>query len=99
MSFARAIGAPGEKTGDLVFNTAMSGYHEILTDPSYTGQAVLMTYPLIGNYGVAEEDAESGRAWAEAFVIREVSSIPSSHRSDISLPDWLRRRASWPSMG
>ncbi|HIF40843.1 MAG TPA: glutamine-hydrolyzing carbamoyl-phosphate synthase small subunit [Planctomycetes bacterium] len=87
----RAIGAPGEKTGDLVFNTAMSGYHEILTDPSYSGQTVLMTYPLIGNYGVAEEDAESDKAWAEAFVIREISSIPSSHRSDISLPDWLRR--------
>jgi carbamoyl-phosphate synthase small subunit len=87
----RAIGAAGEKTGDLVFNTAMSGYHEILTDPSYSGQTVLMTYPLIGNYGVAEEDAESGKAWAEAFVVREVSSIASSHRSDISLPDWLRR--------
>jgi carbamoyl-phosphate synthase small subunit len=87
----RAIGAAGEKTGDLVFNTAMSGYHEILTDPSYSGQAVLMTYPLIGNYGVAEEDAESSKAWAEAFVLREISSIPSNHRSDISLPDWLRR--------
>ena len=86
-----SIGADGEKTGDLVFNTAMAGYHEILTDPSYAGQVVLMTYPLIGNYGVAEEDAESCRAWSEAFIIKELSSIPSSHRSDLPLEDWLRR--------
>ena len=75
----RSVGATGEKGGDLVFNTAMSGYQEILTDPSYAGQVVAMTYPLIGNYGIAREDSESERAWAEAFVIREVSSIPSSH--------------------
>lgn len=87
----RAVGASGEKGGDLVFNTAMTGYHEILTDPSYSGQAVLMTYPLIGNYGVAEEDAESERAWAEAFIVKEMCKVPSSHRSDLSLPDWLRR--------
>ena len=86
-----SIGADGERTGDLVFNTAMSGYHEILTDPSYAGQVVLMTYPLIGNYGVAEEDAESRRAWSEAFIIKELSSIPSSHRSDMALDEWLRR--------
>jgi len=84
-----AAGAEGERSGDLVFNTAMSGYHEILTDPSYAGQIVLMTYPLIGNYGVAEEDAESHAAWPEAFVVREMSSIPSSHRADSSLPEWL----------
>ena len=87
----RSIGAEGEKGGDLVFNTAMSGYHEILTDPSYAGQLVLMTYPLIGNYGVAEEDAESDRAWAEAFVVKELSSIPSNHRADLSLGAWLAR--------
>ncbi len=86
----RAVGAEGERSGDLVFNTAMSGYHEILTDPSYTGQVVVMTYPLIGNYGIAEEDAESNRAWPEAFVMREMSSIPSSHRATSSLPEWLR---------
>lgn len=86
-----SIGADGEKGGDLVFNTAMSGYHEILTDPSYAGQVVLMTYPLIGNYGVAEEDAESDRAWAEAFVVKELSSIASNFRSDIPLGDWLTR--------
>lgn len=85
----RSAGAPGEKGGDLVFNTAMTGYHEILTDPSYAGQVVIMTYPLIGNYGVAEEDAESAHAWAEAFVMREMSAIASSARATASLPDWL----------
>ncbi|MDE0896295.1 MAG: glutamine-hydrolyzing carbamoyl-phosphate synthase small subunit [Planctomycetota bacterium] len=86
-----AAGAVGEKSGDLVFNTAMTGYHEILTDPSYAGQVVLMTYPLIGNYGVAEEDAESAGAWAEAFICKEMCKVPSSHRADLSLPAWLQR--------
>ena len=85
----RSVGAPGERTGDLVFNTAMSGYHEILTDPSYAGQAVVMTYPQIGNYGVVEEDAESDGAWAECLIIKEMSSLPSNHRATSSLPDWL----------
>jgi len=85
----RSVGATGEAGGDLVFNTAMSGYHEVLTDPSYAGQVVTMTYPLIGNYGVAEEDAESGRAWPEAFVVREMAALHSSHRATSSLPDWL----------
>jgi carbamoyl-phosphate synthase small subunit len=67
----------------------MTGYHEILTDPSYCGQVVLMTYPLIGNYGVAGEDAESGRAWAEAFVMREMSTRASSRRATTTLPEWL----------
>jgi len=88
----RSIGADGERTGDLVFNTAMTGYHEILTDPSYAGQIVLMTYPLIGNYGVAEEDAESERAWAEGFVIKELSTIASNFRSDKPLDQWLKER-------
>jgi carbamoyl-phosphate synthase small subunit len=87
----RSVGAAGEAGGDLVFNTAMSGYHEILTDPSYVGQVVMMTYPLIGNYGVAEEDAESARPWAEAFVMREMSRVPSNHRASSSLPEWLAR--------
>jgi carbamoyl-phosphate synthase small subunit len=86
-----SAGALGEAGGDLVFNTAMTGYHEILTDPSYAGQVVIMTYPLIGNYGIADEDAESGRAWAEAFVIREMSTLASSHRASMPLPDWLAR--------
>ena len=87
----RSCGADGEKTGDLVFNTAMSGYHEILTDPSYAGQVVLMTYPLIGNYGVPDEDAESARAWPEAFVVKEMSAIASNFRSNTPLPRWLER--------
>ena len=86
----RSVGAHGEATGDLVFNTAMSGYQEILTDPSYCGQVVIMTYPLIGNYGVASEDDESGRGWAEAFVMKEMSSLHSNHRADSSLGDWLK---------
>ena len=88
----RSVGADGEAGGDLVFNTAMTGYHEILTDPSYAGQVVIMTYPLIGNYGIAEEDAESGRAWAEAFVMREMSALASNHRATIALPEWLRKQ-------
>ena len=86
----RAVGALGEASGDVVFNTAMTGYQEILTDPSYCGQVVTMTYPLIGNYGVAEEDSESGRAWAEAFVMKEMSSIASNRRATVTLPEWLR---------
>jgi len=88
----RSVGAPGERCGDLVFNTAMTGYHEILTDPSYKGQAVVMTYPLIGNYGVVDEDDESAQAWAEAFVMREMSLIPSNRRATSSLPDWLKAK-------
>ena len=88
----RSVGTAGERGGDLVFNTAMTGYHEILTDPSYYGQVVLMTYPLIGNYGVAAEDDESARGWPEAFVMREMSSIPSNRRATSSLPDWLRAK-------
>jgi carbamoyl-phosphate synthase small subunit len=84
-----SVGAAGERAGDLVFNTAMTGYHEILTDPSYAGQVVVMTYPEIGNYGVAEEDAESTRAWPEAFVIKEMASLPSNQRAQRSLVDWL----------
>ena len=87
----RSVGAAGESSGDLVFHTGMSGYHEILTDPSYAGQAVVMTYPLIGNYGVAEEDAESRAAWPEAFVIKEMSSIASNFRADTTLPEWLKQ--------
>ncbi|NUP98006.1 MAG: glutamine-hydrolyzing carbamoyl-phosphate synthase small subunit [Planctomycetaceae bacterium] len=88
----RAVGARGEKGGDLVFNTAMTGYPEILTDPSYYGQVVVMTYPLIGNYGVAEEDDESAGAWPEAFVMREMSSISSNRRATSSLPEWLAKK-------
>ena len=85
----RSVGAAGERAGDLVFNTSMTGYHEILTDPSYAGQAVVMTYPLIGNYGVAEEDAESAGAWPEAFVMKEMASLASNQRMQLSLGEWL----------
>jgi len=87
-----SAGAAGERGGDLVFNTAMSGYHEVLTDPSYAGQVVVMTYPLIGNYGVVDEDAESPRAWPEAFVMRELAPRHSNHRADSDLGGWLVER-------
>src|SRR5213082_3538946 len=86
----RAWGAEGERCGEMVFNTSMSGYQEILTDPSYAGQIVCMTYPLIGNYGINLEDTESRRPWVEGFVVREVSRIASNFRSTTSLHDYLR---------
>src|SRR6476620_117467 len=80
-----SFGADGEAFGEMVFNTSMSGYQEILTDPSYAGQVVAMTYPLIGNYGINEDDVESRRPWVEGFVVREASHIASNHRSTMSL--------------
>src|SRR5687767_4845513 len=85
-----SFGADGEAFGEMVFNTSMSGYQEILTDPSYAGQIVCMTYPLIGNYGVNEEDVESRRPWVEGFVVREASRIASNHRSTKSLQGYLK---------
>lgn len=85
----RSFGADCEAFGEMVFNTSMSGYQEILTDPSYAGQIVAMTYPLIGNYGVNEEDVESRRPWVEGFVVREASRIKSNFRSTLSLQDYL----------
>jgi carbamoyl-phosphate synthase small subunit len=85
-----SFGAEGESFGEMVFNTSMSGYQEILTDPSYAGQIVCMTYPLIGNYGVNEEDVESRRPWVEGFVVREASRIASNFRSTMSLQDYLK---------
>lgn len=86
-----AFGADGESFGEMVFNTSMSGYQEILTDPSYAGQIVCMTYPLIGNYGVNEEDFESRRPWVEGFIVREASRIASNYRSTTSIQDYLKR--------
>lgn len=86
-----AFGAEGECFGEMVFNTSMSGYQEILTDPSYAGQIVCMTYPLIGNYGVNEEDTESRRPWVEGFVVREASRIASNWRSTETLDSYLKR--------
>lgn len=84
-----SFGVEGETFGEMVFNTSMSGYQEILTDPSYAGQIVCMTYPLIGNYGVNEADVESRRPWAEGFVVREASRIASNWRSGGTLADYL----------
>lgn len=85
-----SFGADGEAFGEMVFNTSMSGYQEILTDPSYAGQIVAMTYPLIGNYGINEEDVESRRPWVEGFVVRESSRIASNFRSTKSLQEYLK---------
>ncbi|MBI5178655.1 MAG: glutamine-hydrolyzing carbamoyl-phosphate synthase small subunit [Nitrospinae bacterium] len=86
----KAFGATGSATGEVVFNTGMSGYQEILTDPSYHGQIVVMTYPLIGNYGVNPEDVESQKIQARGFVVKEPSRIVSNFRSTQSLDDYLR---------
>jgi len=84
-----AFGAVGEAAGEVVFNTSMAGYQEVVTDPSYRGQIVAMTYPLIGNYGVNDEDVESHRPWVEGFVVREVSRRRSNWRSTKDLGDYL----------
>lgn len=84
-----AFGASGEIDGEVVFNTSMTGYQEILTDPSYCGQIVTMTYPLIGNYGVNPTDAESGRIYLRAFIVRELCRTPSNFRSTQGLDEYL----------
>ncbi|MEO8647861.1 MAG: glutamine-hydrolyzing carbamoyl-phosphate synthase small subunit, partial [Acidobacteriota bacterium] len=86
-----SFGAEGETFGEMVFNTSMTGYQEILTDPSYAGQIVCMTYPQIGNYGVNEIDVESRRIWAEGLVVREASRIASNWRSTETLDAYLKR--------
>lgn len=87
----RSWAAEGEACGEMVFNTSMTGYQEVLTDPSYAGQIVCMTYPLIGNYGVNRADEESSRPWVEGFVVRESSPIASNWRSEETLADYLKR--------
>jgi carbamoyl-phosphate synthase small subunit len=87
----RALGALGEAFGEVVFNTSMTGYQEVLTDPSYQGQVVCMSYPLIGNYGVTADDDESRGAWLSGFVVREASPVRSSWRSTEDLDPWLSR--------
>lgn len=86
-----ALGAPGETVGEVVFNTAMSGYQEVLTDPSYRGQMVTMTYPHIGNYGINREDVESSRPWLAGFIVKEASPYPSNWRSRLTLDEYLRQ--------
>jgi len=88
----RSFGAEGERHGEVVFNTGMTGYQEVLTDPSYRGQIVTMTYTQQGNYGLNFEDDESWRPWVEGFVVRESCSFPSSFRAKIGLPEYLKKR-------
>jgi len=83
------IGADHEVISEIVFNTSMAGYLEVLTDPSYAGQAVCMTYPLIGNYGICRDDMESLKAWPDGFIVRELSRIPSNFRNDCSIQQFL----------
>ena len=85
------IGARKEIISEIVFNTSMAGYPEVLTDPSYAGQAVCMTYPLIGNYGVCKEDMESRKAWPDGFIVRELSRIPSNFRCDMTIQEFLEK--------
>ncbi len=89
----RAFGAIGERTGEVVFNTAMTGYQEVLTDPSYKGQLVCMTYPEIGNVGINREDAESRRVFVEGFIVREYWDRPSNWRAEMPLGKYLEAAA------
>lgn len=86
-----SIGATGTATGEACFNTAVMGYQEILTDPTYCGQILAMTYPLIGNYGIVDEDSESAATQASAIVIGELSNLHSSWRADSPMGEWLRK--------
>lgn len=83
------IGAQREVISEIVFNTSMTGYLEVLTDPSYAGQAVTMTYPLIGNYGICYDDMESSRPWPDGFIVRELSRLPSNFRSSDTIQNFL----------
>lgn len=86
-----SIGAPKDVVSEIVFNTSMTGYLEVLTDPSYAGQAVVMTYPLIGNYGICYEDMESKRPWPDGYIVRELSRLPSNFRSEATIQDFLSK--------
>jgi len=85
-----SFGKDGETIGEVVFNTSMTGYQEILTDPSYKGQIICMTYPLIGNYGINQVDVESRRIFVEGFIVKERSRIVSNWRAAKSLDDYLK---------
>ena len=86
-----SIGSDREVISEIVFNTSMTGYLEVLTDPSYAGQAVVMTYPLIGNYGICYDDMESDRPWPDGFIVRELSRLPSNFRSTDTIQNFLSR--------
>src|SRR5690606_28593145 len=87
-----SVGAPGLAVGEVVFNTAMTGYQEILTDPSYARQLVTLTCPHVGNTGCNAADDESRQAWAAGLIVRDVPRRPSSWRNEVALPEWLRQR-------
>src|SRR5438034_10323035 len=87
----RGFGAAGTTEGEVVFNTSMTGYQEILTDPSYAGQIVTMTYPLIGNYGINREDVESKKPQVAGFIVKELAAAYSNWRADMSLEEYLRQ--------
>ena len=87
-----SIGSTREVISEIVFNTSMTGYLEILTDPSYAGQTVVMTYPLIGNYGICKSDMESTKPWPDGFIVREVSRVPSNFRSEVSIETFLKEK-------
>lgn len=86
-----SIGSKREIISEIVFNTSMTGYLEVLTDPSYAGQAVVMTYPLIGNYGICHEDMESLKPWPDGYIVREISRMPSNFRSDDTIQNFLEQ--------
>jgi len=85
------FGAAGEIYGEVVFNTSLTGYQEIMTDPSYKGQIVTMTYPLIGNYGINSQDVESSQPWVEGFIIKELSPVVSNYRSEMSVDAYFKK--------
>ena len=87
----RAFGHSGTSEGEVVFNTSMTGYQEILTDPSYKGQIVTMTYPLIGNYGINRQDVESRRPHVAGFIVKELPPVYSNYRADMSLDEYLKQ--------
>lgn len=86
----KSIGSTKEVISEIVFNTSMTGYLEVLTDPSYAGQAVVMTYPLIGNYGICHEDKESFKPWTDGYIVKELSRMPSNFRSEESIEYFLK---------
>ena len=94
-----SIGSQREVISEIVFNTSMTGYLEVLTDPSYAGQAVTMTYPLIGNYGICRDDMESERPWPDGFIVRELSRLPSNFRSTETIQNFLSQYENSPGKG
>ena len=89
----QSVGAPGLSVGEVVFNTAMTGYQEVVTDPSYARQLVTLTYPHIGNTGCTDQDDEAKKVWSAGLIVRDVPRRPSSWRSQVSLPEWLQARS------